>query len=42
MDLQDFENDIPETHKEILRERLEYHKDNPDDVINWDDVKDNW
>ena len=42
MDLEDFENEIPEAHKEVLKERLEYYKNNPGDVVNWDDVKDNW
>lgn len=36
------ETDIPETHKQILNERLEQYKNNPDDLVDWNSVKDNW
>ena len=32
--------DIPEEHKKIVRERIKNTK--PEDMLNWDDVKDNF
>lgn len=32
--------DVPEWHKDIVSERLEDYKATPDNVLNWDDVKD--
>jgi len=31
--------EISEEHKKILDERLEAHKNNPNDVVSWDEVK---
>lgn len=31
--------DIPEWHKNIIRERLLKYRNNPDDVMNWKDVQ---
>lgn len=33
------ESGISEEHKKILDERLEAHKNNPNDVVSWDEVK---
>jgi putative addiction module component (TIGR02574 family) len=33
------ESEISEEHKEILNERLEAHKKNPDDVVKWEEIK---
>lgn len=30
---------IPESHKQILDQRLEEHQNAPDDVIPWDEVR---
>jgi hypothetical protein len=30
---------VPEDHKNIIRERLEDYKKNPDDVLTWEKVK---
>ncbi|MCF8298373.1 MAG: addiction module protein [Saprospiraceae bacterium] len=30
---------IPEWHKEIIRQRLIDYKENPDNVLDWDEVK---
>jgi putative addiction module component (TIGR02574 family) len=30
---------VPDWHKEILEERLEDHRRNPDDSVSWEDVK---
>ncbi len=30
---------ISEGHKKILDERLEAHKNNPNDIVSWDEVK---
>ncbi len=32
--------DIPEEHKEIVRERVRKSNENPELLLNWDDVKD--
>ncbi|MBN2611216.1 MAG: addiction module protein [Bacteroidales bacterium] len=32
-------SEISEEHKKILDERLEAHKNNPNDVVSWDEVK---
>lgn len=34
--------EVPEWHKEIVRQRMKDHKQNPDNVLDWDDVKDNF
>jgi hypothetical protein len=34
--------EVPEWHKEIVRKRLEDYKKNPDNVMDWDEVKDNF
>ena len=31
--------EIPEWQKNIVRERMEEYKKNPDRALNWDDVK---
>jgi len=31
--------EISDEHKKILDERLEAHKNNPNDIVSWDDVK---
>ncbi|KGO86272.1 hypothetical protein Q765_11880 [Flavobacterium rivuli WB 3.3-2 = DSM 21788] len=36
------DNEIPDFHKAILIDRLEHHKNNPTDVVRWNDVKDTW
>lgn len=33
------ELDIPDFHKKILDERLKEYKNNPDDLLDWDEVK---
>lgn len=33
------ELDLQEWHKEIIRERLQWVKKNPDSLLNWEDVK---
>ncbi len=30
---------IPEWHKDIIRQRLKDHRENPADVLDWDEVK---
>ena len=32
-------SEISEEHKEILDKRLETHRNNPDDVVGWGEVK---
>lgn len=32
--------DIPEWQKAIIRQRLMDYKENPDNILDWDDVKD--
>lgn len=32
-------SEITEEHKKILDERLKAHKNNPDDVVSWGEVK---
>ncbi len=34
------ELEIPEAHKEIIRERIRKSKENPDRLLNWEEVKD--
>ncbi len=36
------EFDIPDEHKEIVRERIRKSNENPGLLLNWDDVKDNF
>lgn len=36
------DNEIPDFHKAILIDRLEQHKNNPTDIVRWNDVKDTW
>jgi hypothetical protein len=36
------DNGIPETHRQILDERLEHYKNNPSDLLDWNSVKENW
>ena len=31
---------IPDFHREIIRERLDMHQANPDEVLNWQQVRD--
>jgi len=31
--------EISEEHKKILNERLEAHKNNPNDIVSWEEVK---
>ncbi len=41
----DLESDIdaiPDWHKEIILERLKDYNENPDDVLDWDEVKDDF
>jgi len=33
---------IPEEHKEIVRERIRKSNANPERLLNWDEVKDNF
>lgn len=34
--------EIPEWHKEIVLKRLEDYKQNPDNTLDWDEVKNNF
>jgi len=34
--------EVPEWHKDIVRKRLDDYKKNPDNVMDWDEVKDNF
>jgi len=34
--------EIPEEHKDIVRERIKYSKENPDRLLEWDQVKDSF
>jgi hypothetical protein len=34
------ELEIPEAHKEIIRDRIRKSKENPDRLLNWEEVKD--
>ena len=36
---QEADFDVPENHRNIIRERLEDYKKNPDDVLTWEEVK---
>lgn len=33
------ENEFPEAHKEILDKRLKFHRENPDEGKDWEEVK---
>ncbi len=33
------ENEIPQSHKEIIDERLKYHKENPQKGKSWEEVR---
>ncbi|WP_430909727.1 addiction module protein [Maribacter sp. 2-571] len=34
--------EISDEHKAVLDERLEYHKANPDELLDWEGVKSKW
>ncbi len=34
--------EIPEKHKSIVRERIKKSKDNPEEILSWDEVKDSF
>jgi len=34
--------EVPEWHKDIVRQRLEDYKKNPDNVLDWDEVQDDF
>ena len=34
--------DVPEWHKAIVRERLKEYKENPDNLMDWEDVKEDF
>ena len=34
--------EVPDWHKDIVRQRLKDYNDNPDSVLNWDQAKDNF
>ena len=34
-------SEINDEHKKILDDRLEAHRNNPDDVVSWEEVKQN-
>ena len=34
--------DVSEIHQEILQERIESYQNNPNDLLDWEDVKENW
>ncbi|WP_373494969.1 addiction module protein [Aquiflexum sp.] len=38
----EFEYEIPEEHKEIVRERIRNANENPDQLLDWDEVKDDF
>lgn len=38
----EFEFEIPEEHKEIVRERIRIADENPDQLLDWDEVKDDF
>lgn len=33
---------IPSFHKKILKERIDDFKSNPEELLDWEDVKDKW
>lgn len=33
------DTEIPEKHKQIVRERIKKYKDNPDSYLSWDDIE---
>ena len=37
--IEQVEIDIPEEHKQIVRQRIEASKKNPEILLDWDDVK---
>ncbi|OQX75925.1 MAG: hypothetical protein B6D61_09560 [Bacteroidetes bacterium 4484_249] len=34
--------EVPEWHKDIIRQRLKDYKENPNNVLDWDNVQDNF
>lgn len=38
----EFDYEIPEEHKEIVRERIRIADENPDQLLDWDEVKDDF
>jgi hypothetical protein len=34
--------EIPEEHKEVVRERIKQSEENPQRLVDWDEVKDNF
>jgi hypothetical protein len=38
----EMEYDIPEEHKEIVRERIKRSNENPELLLDWDTIKDNF
>lgn len=38
----EFEYEIPEEHKEIVRERIRNANENPDQLLDWDEIKDDF
>lgn len=38
----EFDFEIPEEHKEIVRERIRIADENPDQLLDWDEVKDDF
>lgn len=38
----EFDYKIPEEHKEIVRERIRNANENPDQLLDWDEVKDDF
>jgi hypothetical protein len=38
----EFQDDIPDSHKKELDKRLESYRHNPDDVLDWEEVKSKW
>lgn len=35
-------NSIPESHKAVSDERMKEYRDNPDNLLDWDDIKNEW
>lgn len=33
------ENELPQSHKDILDERIKFHRENPNDGKDWEEVK---
>jgi len=34
--------EMPKWHEEILEERLKIYKANPDDLLDWEEIKETW